>query len=161
MRTSFDFSPYRQAAIGLDNLFDVLERGPSFEPAASYPPFNIEQDDQDHYRITLAVAGFKPGDIAVTAQQNLLVVSGRTAEAQTGGQFLFRGIAAQPFERHFILGDFVKVREAGLKDGLLTIELVREIPEEMKPRKIQIGGAETANIEGSVSGSPTEETSTA
>ena len=155
MRTSFDFSPYRQAAIGLDTLFDLLERSPSFEPAASYPPFNIEQDDQDHYHITLAIAGFKPGDIEITAQQNLLVVSGRSAESETGGQFLFRGIAAQPFERRFILGDFVEVRAADLKDGLLTIELVREIPEEMKPRKIQIGGAETADIEGSVSGSPT------
>lgn len=155
MRTSFDFSPYRQSAIGLDNLFDVLERGPSFEPAGSYPPFNIEQEDEDRYRITLAVAGFQPDNIEITTQQNLLIVSGRTRENSGSGQFLFRGIAAQPFERRFILGDFVKVRGADLRDGLLAIELVREIPEEMKPRKIQIGAAESAD-EGRLTDNPVE-----
>lgn len=157
MRPSFDFSPYRQSAIGLDSVFDVLERGPSFEPAANYPPFNIEQDDQDHYRITLAVAGFRSGDIEITTQQNLLIISGRATETPASGQFLFRGIAAQPFERRFILGDFVKVRGADLSNGLLSIELVREIPEEMKPRKIQIGRAETGDIEGRVSAEGTAE----
>ena len=159
MRTSFDFSPYRQAAIGLDSLFELLERGPSFEPAGSHPPFNIEQDGQDNYRITLAVAGFKPGDIEITAQHNLLVVSGRTTESQTSGQFLFRGIAAQPFERRFMLGDFVKVCGADLKDGLLMIDLMREIPEERRPKKIQIGGAGATDSEVSVTDSPAEERS--
>lgn len=138
MRTNPDFSPFRHATVGFDRLFDLLESGAPPTSSETFPPFDLEQDDENHYRITLAVAGFKPDEIDVTAQQNLLIVSGRKAE-QRDGSFIHRGIAARSFERRFVLGDFVQVKGADIKDGLLAIELAREVPEEMKPRKIQIG----------------------
>lgn len=140
MRTNFDFAPYRQSAVGLDQLFDTLESGSPFAPASAYPPFNIEQSDPDHYRVTLAVPGYSAEDIEIRAQQNLLIISGRKRGDDSSG-YLHRGIATEPFERRFILSDFVKVTVADLKDGLLNIDLIREIPEAMKPRKINIGGA--------------------
>lgn len=143
MRTNVDFSPFRRATVGFDRLFDLLETGFNGQTADNYPPFDLEQQGQDRYRITLAVAGFRPDEIDVTAQQNLLIVSGRKNE-QDERSYVHRGIAARSFERRFALGDYVQVRNAELKDGLLSIELVREIPEEMKPRKIAIGGADQA-----------------
>ena len=140
MRTNFDFAPLRRSTVGFDRLFELLENGSSLVPADNYPPFDIEHDGSDHYRITLAVAGFRQDEIDITAQQNLLVVSGRKPEEREGN-FVHRGIAARPFERRFALGDYVQVRGAEMKDGLLSIDLVREIPEEMKPRKIEIGGS--------------------
>ncbi len=139
MRTNIDFAPFRRSTVGFDRLFELLENGPSFVGADNYPPFDIEQtDDGDRYRITLAVAGFRQDEIDITAKQNLLVVSGHKSEEEDRN-FVHRGIAARAFQRHFALGDYVKVRGAELKDGLLSIELVREIPEEMKPRRIEIG----------------------
>ncbi len=139
MNGNMDLSPYRESAVGLERLFDLLEGGASFPRAADYPSFNIERLGTDRYRIALAVPGFRDADINLIEKPNLLVVSGHKADTK-GGDFLFRSIAVQPFERRFILGDFVKVSNAELKDGLLTIDLVREVPEEMKPRKIEIGG---------------------
>ena len=139
MRTSLDLTPFRRAAVGFDRLFDMLENG-TFWGENGYPPFDLEQDNEDHYRITLAVAGFKSDEIDITTQQNLLIVSGKKAESEGKG-YIHRGIAARSFERRFVLGDYVKVEKADLKDGLLTIELKREVPEEMKPKKIAIGGA--------------------
>jgi len=137
MRTNLDLTPFRRATVGFDRLFDLLESD-SWLPGENYPPFDLEQEGDDHYRITLAVAGFSPDEIDVTAQQNLLIVSGRKGE-QEDKTYIHRGIAARSFERRFVLGDYVQVKGADMKDGLLTIELEREIPEEMKPKKIEIG----------------------
>jgi molecular chaperone IbpA len=137
---SFDFTPYRRSTVGFDRLFEYLESDRS-EPADNYPPFDIEKLGDDSYRITLAVAGFSPADIDITARQNMLVVAGRKAESrQREGNFLHVGIATRAFERRFQLADFVRVEAADMKDGLLSIELIREIPDAMKPRKIEIGG---------------------
>ena len=139
MKTGFDFTPYRRSTVGFDRLFDFLENASRAEQD-NYPPFDIEKLADDHYRITLAVAGFKPNELDITARQNLLVVTGRKAESRNrDGNFLHMGIATRAFERRFELADFVRVDGADLRDGLLAIELVREIPEAMKPRKIQIG----------------------
>ena len=136
----FDFTPYRRNTVGFDRLFDLLENANRAAGADNYPPFNIERRGEDAYRITLAVAGFKPADIDITAQQNLLVIQGRKAdEAQPAGEFLHIGIAQRGFERRFELADFVRVEAANLEDGLLIVDLVREVPEAMKPKKIAIG----------------------
>ncbi|WP_421838548.1 Hsp20 family protein [Novosphingobium sp.] len=136
----FDFTPYRRSTVGFDRLFDLLERQARANAGDNYPPFNIERRGEDNYRITLAVAGFKPQDLDITAQQNLLVIKGQRAEAQDG-HFLHVGIANRAFERRFELADFVRVDSADLADGLLIIDLVREVPEAMKPKKVLIGGS--------------------
>lgn len=140
MRNSFDWTPYRRSTVGFDRLFDFLENTGS---ADNYPPFDIEKIADDHFRITVAVAGFKGDEIDITAQQNMLTVSGRKAPAREGEgrQLLYSGIATRAFERRFQLADFVRVDKADLADGLLTIDLVREVPEAMKPHKIAIGGS--------------------
>ena len=149
MRTGFDFTPYRRSTVGFDRLFDFLENSSRAEQD-NYPPFDIEKLADDHYRITLAVAGFKPNELDITARQNLLVVTGRKAESRNrDGNFLHMGIATRAFERRFELADFVRVDEADLRDGLLAIELVREIPEAMKPRKIDIGTGTSQTIDAS------------
>ena len=136
----FDFTPYRRSTVGFDRLFDMLENQGRAQSGDKYPPFNIERRGDDAYRITIAVAGFKPADIDITAQQNLLVVQGKKGEESSEGQYLHVGIAQRGFERRFELADFVRVDSANLEDGLLVIDLVREIPEAMKPKKITIGG---------------------
>ena len=136
----FDFTPYRRSMVGFDRLFDLLENQSRNGSADNYPPFNIERRGDEAYRITLAVAGFKPADIDITAQQNLLVVHGKKGEEASNGQFLHVGIAQRGFERRFELADYVTVSGAELDNGLLTIDLVREVPEAMRPRKIAIGG---------------------
>jgi len=142
MRTGFDFSPYRRSTVGFDRLFDFLESAARTEVTDNYPPFDIEKVSDDSYRITLAVAGFRANEIDITARQNLLVITGRKAENRNkDGNFLHVGIATRAFERRFELADFVRVEKADLRDGLLTIELVREIPEAMKPRRIEISGS--------------------
>lgn len=140
----FDFTPYRRSTVGFDRLFDLLENQARLNAGDNYPPFNISRRGEDNYRITLAVAGFRPGDIDITAQQNLLVVQGRKREEEEDGSELIHvGIANRGFERRFELADFVRVERADLADGLLIIDLVREVPDAMKPRKIAIGGAAT------------------
>lgn len=136
----FDFTPYRRTTVGFDRLFDLLENNARAGQGDNYPPFNIERRGEDSYRITLALAGFKPADIDITAQQNLLVVTGRKADETQKGEFLHVGIAQRGFERRFELADFVLVKDAQLADGLLTIDLEREVPEAMKPKKIAING---------------------
>ena len=136
MRTNFDFTPYRRSTVGFDRLFDMLESG-SGAAGDNYPPFDLERVDDDEYRITLAVAGFGSDEIDIVAQQNLLIVSGRRREEE-GRQYIHRGIATRAFERRFGLADYVQVKNADLRDGILAIDLVREIPEEMKPRKVSI-----------------------
>jgi molecular chaperone IbpA len=150
MRSSFDFSPYRRSTVGFDHLFDYLERATRAEQADNYPPYDIEKLSDDRYRITVAVAGFSADEIDITARQNLLVVTGRKAENRNrDGNYLHMGIATRAFERRFELADFVRVEAADMKDGLLSLELVREIPEAMKPRKIEIGGGQSRTIESS------------
>ena len=134
-----DFSPYRRSMVGFDRVFDMLEDQARPNSGDKYPPFNIERRGDDEYRITLAVAGFKPADIDITAHQNLLVVQGRKGEEASTGQYLHVGIAQRGFERRFELADYVRVDGADLEDGLLIIDLVREVPEAMKPKKVSIG----------------------
>ena len=144
MRNAFDFTPYRRSTVGFDRLFDFLETASRAEPADNYPPFDLEKMGDDSYRVTLAVAGFKPEEIDITARQNMLVVTGRKAsERGRDGNFLHVGIATRAFERRFELADFVRVEGADLSEGLLTIDLVREVPEAMKPKKIHVGGQPT------------------
>jgi molecular chaperone IbpA len=142
MRTAFDFAPFRRSTVGFDRLFDMLENSNASQPGENYPPFDLIKLGDNQYRIELAVAGFRPDEIDVTAQQNVLIVTGgKNEDAQEKGtDFIYRGIANRSFERRFALADHIQVRGADLKDGLLSIELVREIPEAMKPRKINIGG---------------------
>lgn len=135
----FDFTPYRRTMVGFDRLFDLLENQARMNSGDNYPPFNIERRGEDAYRITLAVAGFKPADLDITAQQNLLVIQGKKADDASAGQYLHVGIAQRGFERRFELADYVRVADANLEDGLLTIDLVREVPEAMKPKKIALG----------------------
>ena len=148
-----DFSPYRRSTVGFDRLFDYLENVSRAEQD-NYPPFDIEKLSDDSYRITLAVAGFKRDDIDITAQQNMLIITGRRADSRNrDGNFLHVGIATRAFERRFELADFVRVTNAELRDGLLSIELVREIPEAMKPRKIDIGTGDATTLAGQASAS--------
>ena len=143
----FDFSPYRRSTVGFDRLFDLLEKQARNNAGDNYPAFNIERRGDDEYRITLAVAGFRPGDIDITAQQNLLVVHGRKRdESEADGEMLHVGIANRGFERRFELADFVRVQNARLEDGLLAIDLVREVPEAMKPKKIAVNGQKTLEV---------------
>jgi len=142
----FDFTPYRRSTVGFDRLFDLLENSSRGAAGDNYPPFNIERRGDDAYRITLAVAGFKPADLEITAQQNLLVIQGRKGDDQPTGQFLHVGIAQRGFERRFELADFVRVDAANLEDGLLVIDLVREVPEAMKPKKIAVNGQQTLSV---------------
>ena len=145
MRTNFDFAPYRRSTVGFDRLFDLLETGLRADAADGYPPFDIVKEGEDSYRITLAVAGFRPNEIEVVAQQNQLTVTGKRAEEQEHGEYLHRGIASRPFERRFQLADFIEAGAARFENGLLSIELKRVVPEAMKPRKIEIGGGNPAN----------------
>ena len=139
----FDFTPYRRSTVGFDRLFDLLENNARAQQSENYPPFNIERSGEDNYRITLAVAGFKDSEIEITAQQNLLLVAGtKEAPNADGTEFLHMGIANRNFERRFELADFVRVDNAALADGLLVIDLVREIPDAMKPQTIAINQAE-------------------
>lgn len=137
----FDFTPYRRSTVGFDHLFDLLEKQGRCNSGENYPPFNIERRAEDNYRITLAVAGFRPNDIEVTAQQNLLTIQGKKQdEMAPAGDMLHIGIANRGFERRFELADYVRVENANLADGLLVIDLLREVPEAMKPKKIPVNG---------------------
>jgi molecular chaperone IbpA len=143
MRSAFDFAPYRRSTVGFDRLFDMLENSNLGQAQENYPPFDLIKKGENDYCIQLAVAGFTRDEIDITAQQNVLIVSGRKSEEneQKEGEFIYRGIANRSFERRFALADHIQVKGADLKDGLLSIDLVREIPEAMKPRKINIGGS--------------------
>lgn len=138
----FDFTPYRRSTVGFDRLFDLLEGQARLNAGDNYPPFNISRRGEDNYRITLAIAGFRSQDIDITAQQNLLVVQGKKRDdSEDGLELIHVGIANRGFERRFELADFVRVEQADLADGMLIIDLVREVPDAMKPRKIVVGGA--------------------
>ena len=140
MRT-YDFAPLTRSSIGFDRLFDLINHNAQQmtgqEPG--FPPYDITRTGDDNYRITLAVAGYSPDEIAITAQQNLLTVAGNKAE-DGRQEYLHRGISARNFDRHFNLADHVEVAGAAYENGLLQIDLVRRIPEAMKPRRIEING---------------------
>lgn len=141
MRPTFDFSPLFRSSIGFDRMLNALETANRVEPFNNWPPYDIVKTGEDDYRITMAVAGFAEGDLTITQEQNMLMVAGeRTGEDD--GQYLHRGIAERGFRQRFQLADHVKVAGASLVNGLLTIDLKREIPEEMKPRKIEIATGE-------------------
>ena len=138
MRPTFDFSPLFRSSIGFDRVLNALENSTRLEAVDAWPPYDIAKVSKDEYRITLAVAGFSPDELTLTHEPNVLLVAGQKAN-EDKVQYLHRGIAQRAFQHRFELADHVKVTGANLVDGLLTIELVREIPEEMKPRRIQIG----------------------
>ena len=140
MRTDFDFAPLFRSGVGFDRVFDLLENATRVQAIDNWPPYDIERTGEDRYRITMAVAGFAQDELELTTLPNLLVVGGRKqqqGEAE-GTQYLHRGIATRSFERRFELADYVEVDKAWLADGLLTIELVREVPEAMRPRRIEV-----------------------
>jgi molecular chaperone IbpA len=143
MRT-YDFSPLWRSTIGFDRLFDLLDETQR-TTEDHYPPYNIERLGEDRYQISLALAGFTPDEVAVTAEQNVLIVEGRKSD-QDQHEYLYQGISARPFKRQFNLADYVQVKTAAFENGLLRVELVREIPEGMKPRRIAIGGAASEHI---------------
>ena len=137
MRT-VDFAPLYRSAVGFDRLATLLDAAASGDPGG-YPPYNIETTGRDAYRIEMAVAGFKPGELSIEVKENVLTVQGRKAPANDQGRrFLHRGLAERNFERRFQLADYVVVTDASLSDGLLSIALKRELPEQMKARKIEI-----------------------
>ncbi|ABK37772.1 Small heat shock protein IbpA [Aeromonas hydrophila] len=135
---SIDFSPLYRSAIGFDRLANLIESAAS-NGNAGYPPYNIEQLGDSDYRISMAVAGFTQEELELSFQENLLTVKGNK-QADTERNYLYQGIAERGFERRFQLADYVRVKGADLKNGLLHIDLVREVPEAMKPRKIEING---------------------
>ena len=138
MRT-FDFSPLYRSAVGFDRMTSLLDAAQKSAAADSYPPYNIEKTGEDAYRITLAVAGFGAADLDMEVRDSQLVVIGKGDSERDDTQYLHRGIARRAFERRFQLADHVEVRGAELRDGMLVVDLVREIPEAMKPRRIEIG----------------------
>lgn len=142
----FDTTPYRRSTVGFDRLFDLMERQARSAASDNYPPFNIERRGDDDYRITIAVAGFRAEDIDITAQQNLLTIQGRKRDDVNTGEMLHVGIANRGFERRFDLADYVRVENADLKDGMLVIDLLREVPDAMKPKKINIGGQKKLEV---------------
>ena len=145
MRT-YDFTPLWRSTIGFDRFFDLVDAAQHAGSDDNYPPCNVERLGEDRYQISLALAGFAPDEIAITAEQNVLTVEGRKAE-KPQREFLYRGISARPFKRQFDLADYVQVRGATFDNGLLQIELIREIPEAMKPRRIEIKGASASNVQ--------------
>ena len=152
MRTTFDLTPLFLSSIGFDRMLNALEAASRVESIDNWPPYDITKLGEDDYRITMAVAGFSQDELTITQEQNMLMVSGQKP-GEENSQYLHRGIAWRAFQRRFELADHVKVAGASLVNGLLTIDLKREIPEEMKPRRIEITAtkalpkAETRQIE--------------
>ncbi len=149
MRTAYDFSPLYRSMIGVDRMADLVQSALSSEADVGFPPYDVEKTGDDGYRITLAAAGFSASDLEITALPNLLVVTGRKdrAAGDDGRTYLHRGIAGRNFERRFELADYVVVKSAAYDNGLLQIDLAREVPEALKPRRIEIRAADAkANV---------------
>jgi molecular chaperone IbpA len=140
MRT-FNFAPYYRSTVGFDRMLSMLDQvGDAENPPPGHPPYNIERTGENAYRISLAVAGFANADLSIQANENRLVIHGEKRPEEKTGDVLYQGIAARTFERSFQLADHIEVKSASLDNGLLHIDLVREIPEAMKPRTIPIAG---------------------
>jgi molecular chaperone IbpA len=144
MRT-FDLTPLYRSTVGFDRLFSMLD---GFDAAPGYPPYNIERTGENDYRISVAVAGFGEEDVSIEAKENTLTIKGeKQVKEENSGEVLYQGIAARAFERVFQLADHVQVKAARLENGLLHVELVREVPEAMKPRRISIGNGSAKVVE--------------
>jgi molecular chaperone IbpA len=137
---SFDLTPFYRSTVGFDRLFSLLDQASGEGAAPGYPPYNIERSGDNEYRITVAVSGFSPGELSIVSKENTLTIKGEKSANENGGkaEVLYRGIAARAFERAFQLADYVTVKNATLENGLLHVDLVREIPEAKKPRSIPI-----------------------
>jgi molecular chaperone IbpA len=148
MRT-FDLTPLYRSTVGFDRLFSLLDQGTGFESAPTYPPYNIERTGENAYRITVAVAGFAEPELSIEVKENTLTIRGekQTKQNEKNGEVLYQGIAARAFERRFQLADHVEVKGAALENGLLHVDLAREIPEAMKPRSIPIGNGQAKVID--------------
>jgi molecular chaperone IbpA len=138
MRSELDFTPLYRSSIGFDRVFNLLNNAQRLHAVDNWPPYDIIKTGEDEYRITMAVAGFAENNLDIQQERNVLVVKGSENQPQPG-EYLHRGIAAQPFERRFELAGHVTVENATMKNGLLTIALKREVPEALKPRRIAIG----------------------
>ena len=138
----FDLTPFYRSTVGFDRLFSLLDQSSS-ESSPGYPPYNIERTGENNFRISVAVSGFSPNEISIVAKENTLTIKGEKASNENGhpAEVLYRGIASRAFERQFQLADFVQVKNASLENGLLHVDLVREIPEAAKPRQIPITSA--------------------
>ena len=145
MRT-YDLNPLWRSTIGFDRFFDLVDAAQHADGDDNYPPCNVERLSEDRYQISLALAGFSPDEIALTAEQNVLTVEGRKAE-KAQRELLYQGISSRPFKRQFNLADYVQVKGAAFDNGMLQIELVREIPEAMKPRRIAISGMPASKVQ--------------
>ena len=147
----FDFAPLYRSTVGFDRLFQLLDGAGGVESEAStYPPYNIERKSDNAYRISMAVAGFTKDEIDIQVKEQSLTIKGEKKADDKDSQFLHRGIAARAFERRFQLADHVEVTGADLQDGLLHVDLVRNVPERLKPRSVQIGTDATKQIEARV-----------
>jgi molecular chaperone IbpA len=144
MRTTFDLSPLYRSTVGFDSMARLLEQAMDLQPLDGWPPYDIQKTGENEYRIEMAVAGFGPEDVEMTQEGGKLVVTGKKQLAQGKGEYLHRGIAWRPFRQTFSLADHVEVSGANLVNGVLTIELHREIPEALRPRKIEIGAPPSA-----------------
>lgn len=144
MRT-FDFSPFFRSTVGFDRLFDLVDN--FAEQSGGYPPYNIERSDETHYRISVAVAGFGEKDLSIEVKEGVLTVKGERQPDNNTGAFLYQGIAGRAFERRFQLADHVEVKNARLENGLLHVDLERQIPEEKKPRRIEINAPRFESLE--------------
>lgn len=138
--TSLDFAPLFRTAIGFDRLARLVDTATASAEVSSYPPYNIERTGDDSYRLTMAVAGFRPEDLELTVKENTLVIAGRVPAEASKSEVLYRGIAGRAFERRFVLADHIVVEGADLQNGLLHVGLKRVVPEALKPRRIEIGG---------------------
>jgi molecular chaperone IbpA len=138
MRTDFDFSPYYRGTVGFDRIFDLLHSAAGQNGLSAYPPYDIEKAGNDQYRIVMAVAGFTEAELTITQKENELLVSAQSKADDQGKEYLYRGLAGRDFERRFQLADHVRVIGARLANGMLTIELKREVPEEKRARAIRI-----------------------
>ena len=144
----FDFSPLFRSTIGFDRVTRLMDAASRVDSAAlAYPPYNIEKTGEEAYRLTMAVAGFAPDEVEVTVHENSLLVTGKAKKDEEESRYLHRGIARRAFERRFSLADHIKVVGASLDNGMLHVDLVREVPEEAKPRKIEIGGSRPQAVE--------------
>ncbi|MGY8706096.1 Hsp20 family protein [Bradyrhizobium sp. 18BD] len=145
--TTLDLAPLWRSTVGFDRLIDLIEDSVRWTGGDNYPPYNIERVAEDHYQIALALAGFTADEVTITAEQNLLTVEGRKSE-KGSHQYLYHGISSRPFRRTFNLADYVQVKGASFENGMLKVDLVREVPEAMKPRQIAINaGTDQQQIE--------------
>jgi molecular chaperone IbpA len=143
----FDFSPLFRSTIGFDRLTRLVDAATRVDTASlAYPPYNIEKTGEDAYRLTMAVAGFSADELDITAQENTLLVTGKSKKEEDENRYLHRGIARRAFERRFSLADHIKVVGASLASGMLHVDLVREVPEAAKPRKVQIGAGQPVQV---------------